>query len=68
MAIGAIGTASLSQHLQVQGATQSSAPAKSQAPSKTQSGSKIDRDGDFDNSSALSDAAEGKGSKLNLSA
>lgn len=63
MAVSAVGGAmSLGQHLQIQGATQSA------APTKTQRGAAVDRDGDHDNSAALSDAAEGKGSKVNLAA
>lgn len=65
MAVGAIGGAgSIGSHLQIQGAGQ----PQSQAPTKTQSGTKVDRDGDHDNSTALSDAAEGKGSLVSLSA
>ncbi|MHB8620181.1 MAG: hypothetical protein ACYDAG_11550 [Chloroflexota bacterium] len=41
-------------------------PAQSQAPTTTQSGTKMDRDGDFDNSTALTDAAEGRGGNVNL--
>jgi hypothetical protein len=65
MAVGAIGGASgISSHLQIQGAGQ----PQSQAPAQTQSGAKIDNDGDHDNSTPLSDAAEGKGSLVNLTA
>jgi len=66
MTIGATGgVASLGLHLQIHGAASQGA-AQSKGPSQTQSGSQIDRDGDHDNSTALSDAAEGKGSVVNL--
>jgi hypothetical protein len=65
MTVGAIGGAgSIGSHLQIQGARQ----PQSQAPTQTQSGTTIDRDGDHDNSTALSDASEGKGSLVNLTA
>ena len=67
MALSAIGGAVTAfQHLQVQGSTP--APAASNAPTQTQSGTKLDRDGDYDNSTAVSDAAEGKGTNIDLSA
>ncbi|HUZ76327.1 MAG TPA: hypothetical protein VMV93_01960 [Chloroflexota bacterium] len=56
-------TTALSQHMPVQ----SSKPAAaSTLPTQTQSGTKIDRDGDYDNSTPASDAAEGKGTNVNL--
>ena len=45
---------------------QSVQQTQSQLPSRSQSGTKIDRDGDFDNSTAAADAAEGKGKNVNL--
>lgn len=66
MAINAIGGASTAfQHLQVQGSTPTPA---STTPTQTQSGTKLDRDGDYDNSTPASDATEGKGSIVNLTA
>jgi hypothetical protein len=65
MAVGAIGGAgSIGSHLQIQGSSQ----PKPQASTQTQSGAQVDRDGDHDNSTALSDSTEGKGGLVNLTA
>ena len=42
--------------------------ANPKLPTQTQSGAMLDRDGDHDNSTPGSDAAEGKGSLVNLTA
>lgn len=61
MAVGAIGeVGSIGSHLQIQGAGQT----QPQAPG----GVKVDGDGDYDNSTPSKDAAEGKGSRVNLTA
>ena len=65
MTVGAIGgVGSIGSHLQIQGAGQT----PSQAPTQALGGAKVDGDGDYDNSTPAKDAAEGKGTLVNLTA
>ncbi len=63
MAVGAIGGVG-SIGSQIQAAAQT----PSQAPTQAPGGVKVDGDGDYDNSTPAKDAAEGKGSLVNLTA